>query len=182
MCAVVDIRLEKSNYTVLENVGETDLGLSICATVEDSKFNFFAVLVPQDGTARGMSRTIAGCAWVEYVMAIAMYLWLYLAETVDYRVGTGRMDFFDLPGTQRVCVSIQIIDDDVVEDDETFFVMLRFGGSFVRTTNGFASVTILDNDSEWHTAHAGSSLSCAFCNTFMVPISKASTIKHSPKM
>ena len=179
LCAVVDIRLEKSTYTVLESAGESDLGLSICATVEDANFDFIALLLPQDGTAVGMYRTRVGCACVEYVLAIAMYLSLYLAETVDYRVGTGIMDFFGLPGTQRVCVCIQIIEDDVLEDNETFFVTLSFGGRFARTTNGFASVTILDDDGEWHIADSvrSSSSICAFY--FLVGFYQYSLVESS---
>ena len=38
--SVVEIGMERSNYTVMDNVGDDDLCLSVCAIVEDSRFAF----------------------------------------------------------------------------------------------------------------------------------------------
>ena len=51
--SVVEIGMERSNYTVMENVGDDDLCLSVCAIVEDSGFAFEAVIVPLNGLAEG---------------------------------------------------------------------------------------------------------------------------------
>ena len=51
--AVVDISLDSQSYTVMENVGDSDLGLTVCATVFGATFEFTVLLVPQDGSAEG---------------------------------------------------------------------------------------------------------------------------------
>lgn len=41
-------------YSVMENVGDEDLGLIVCATVMDVSFDFTLLLIPHDNTAEGM--------------------------------------------------------------------------------------------------------------------------------
>ena len=52
--SVVEIVMEMSNYTVMENVGDDALCLSVCAITEDSCFAFEAVIVPLNGLAEGI--------------------------------------------------------------------------------------------------------------------------------
>ena len=50
---MIDIALDERSYTVLENVENEGLGLLVCATVSDARFNFTVILLPQDDSAVG---------------------------------------------------------------------------------------------------------------------------------
>ena len=52
--AVVNVVMDRESYSVMENAGERELGLLVCATVVESGFDFTIFLVPQDDTAQGM--------------------------------------------------------------------------------------------------------------------------------
>lgn len=51
--AVIEIGLDKPTYSVMENVGDEDLGLMVCATVRIVSFDFTVLLIPHDDTAEG---------------------------------------------------------------------------------------------------------------------------------
>lgn len=51
---MIDIGLDRPSYSVMENVGDGDLGLMVCATILEATFNFTALLIPQDGSAKGI--------------------------------------------------------------------------------------------------------------------------------
>ena len=69
-----------------------------------------------------------------------------MTEASDYRLGTGLLSFFEVPGIQRVCVGIQIINDNIFEATEIFAISLISKSELVRVTNGKAFITIMDND------------------------------------
>ena len=50
---MVDVIMESQSYTVMENVGDEDLGLMVCATVAEADFKFTVFLIPEDDSALG---------------------------------------------------------------------------------------------------------------------------------
>ena len=50
---MVDVIMESQSYTVMENVGDEDLGLMVCATVAEADFEFTVFLIPEDESALG---------------------------------------------------------------------------------------------------------------------------------
>ena len=45
--------MDRPSYSVMENVGEGELGLMVCATVLEADFDFTVLLIPEDDTAQG---------------------------------------------------------------------------------------------------------------------------------
>ena len=54
----------------------------------------------------------------------------------------------DVMSSRTVCTNISIVEDEVVEDDETFAVLINSSDSSVMIGRNSAVVTILDNDSK----------------------------------
>ena len=82
-------------------------------------------------------------------MAVLFSLWIFLTfcciANVDYSL------IADIPliftGTNRIqCSSIPILEDTIVELDETFSVMLSTSNSAINLIRNSASVSIRDND------------------------------------
>ena len=46
--------MERESYTVMENVGDDGLGVSVCATVVEAGFDFTVFVIPRDDTAQGI--------------------------------------------------------------------------------------------------------------------------------
>ena len=69
-------------------------------------------------------------------------------ETVDYRVGTGRMDFFNAPGPQTRCVCIQIINDVCFRGERNFNLTLYCDQEFIRPSAQPVSVLIMEDEDE----------------------------------
>lgn len=78
-------------------------------------------------------------------MLCIMVLNSLFPETIDYRVGTGRMDFFDSPINQTRCVCIEIIDDAIYKGNRSFNLTLYSDHSFVRIVSECVSVFIIED-------------------------------------
>ena len=71
---------------------------------------------------------------------------LCATEGVDFRVGPGRMDFFEVPGNQTRCVCVQIIDDSCFRGNRYFNLFLFCDKDSVRTSTKPVFVTIMDDE------------------------------------
>ena len=60
------------------------------------------------------------------------------------------MTFTSANDDQMLCFPVTIVDDDICEDDESFFVDLTSADPNVRVLTPTGSVTILDNDGQWY--------------------------------
>ena len=65
---------------------------------------------------------------------------------MDYRVGTGRMDFFESPGSQTQCVGIQIIDDSIFRCNRIFYLSLSCDDFSVRASPDPSVVLIVEDE------------------------------------
>ena len=52
--AVVSVLMATPSYSVMENVGQDELGLMVCATVVEADFDFTVLLIPEDDSAIGI--------------------------------------------------------------------------------------------------------------------------------
>ena len=73
---------------------------------------------------------------------------MYMTGSIDYLSVTETLTFSS--GSQRICVSVSIVDDGIVEYEEAFSVSigLSTADDSVTISNDTAEVTILNDDSE----------------------------------
>ena len=74
-------------------------------------------------------------------------MWLPISDLGDYTEMTQILTFME--GTSDVCTTVQITDDNVLEDDESFLLTLTTSEPRVTLDPEQGSVLIIDNDSEW---------------------------------
>lgn len=70
----------------------------------------------------------------------------FFSETIDYRLGTGRMEFFQAPINQTRCVCIEIIDDAFYKGNRTFNLTLYSDHDFVKPLSEPVSVLIMEDE------------------------------------
>ena len=73
------------------------------------------------------------------------YLYFTLAEVLDYRIDSNQVLFVIAPGSQTRCIAVQIVEDDLTEDSEVFFISFSSTSPFVMLPSSVAAVTIIDN-------------------------------------
>ena len=64
---------------------------------------------------------------------------------LDYRIDNNQVLFVAAPGTQTRCFAAHIVDDDLTEDREVFFIAFSSPSPFVMLPLSTASVFIVDN-------------------------------------
>ena len=155
----------------MENVGQGDLGLRVCATVIEAAFEFTVLLIPHDDSAIG--KQIHTCVSPKFSAHYSVYIPLdptypciisqpdtahinvetfthnttaLLPEIIDYRVGPGRMDFFEIPGEQSRCVCIEIVDNSNCTGNKSFSLTLYPLSDAVTAATEPVLVTIIDDD------------------------------------
>jgi len=67
---------------------------------------------------------------------------------LDYRIDSNQVLFVAAPGSQTRCIAVQIVEDDLTEDTEVFFISFSSTSIFVILPSSVAAVTIIDNSLE----------------------------------
>lgn len=118
----VNVAMEFTAYSAKENIQFYNFALQVCAVATDVPFTVVVVMQVTNGTAE---------------------------EGTDF-ISMGSecsiLTFTSSGGTQRHCLYIEILDDDVIEAEEHFTVRLSSTNPRVTLTGGEATVSIVDDD------------------------------------
>ena len=70
----------------------------------------------------------------------------FVSELIDYRIPNAPISFINATGNQTQCTYVQIMNDDIIEADETFSIRFSSDSRFVNVLTPLVSVTITDDD------------------------------------
>ena len=120
----------------------------VCAILNNiTERSVILTLQTMDGTAQSRFINQLTQWWV--TMFLLVIAWCYVAGPGDYTEVISRQLSFQ-PGTTQLCTPINITDDAILEDSETFTVQLNATDQSVilSPSSSTVPVTILDNNSE----------------------------------
>ena len=139
---VVNVSLQQDLYVVLEDAGS----VTVCASLSGENERMVVVsLSTQPDTAAGKTYIIMSNNSVHVCILCVI---LAYAATADYGSTTALLTFE--PADMEECVTIPIVNDTILEDNEFFSVMLVTSDSGVMFTRVMSSVEIMDDDCKQH--------------------------------
>lgn len=141
--------IEQDAYTV----NETNGSVTVCVRLEgDLERSVIVNLTTLSDTAQG-EYSAQGvldvlCIYTEIFILVNLFCTVLLSQCTDGLDFTSvQMSLIFVQGTTIQCMEIPIMDDIVLEDDESFSVSLSTNDGAVNILQDQAVVTITDNDS-----------------------------------
>ena len=144
------VRFEESGYDFMEGSNETS---SVCLVSSgESDIPFTVSLGTLSGTAEGMMDMHDSVTHITDPTSI-------LLGTLDYRVIEGANLTFEV-SQQRKCIDIAVIDDAVLESDESFTLILASSSESISVLTRSCTVSITDDDGMFLKS---SDVRCSYC-------------------
>ena len=141
--------IEQDAYTV----NETNGSVTVCVRLEgDLERSVIVNLTTLSDTAQGEYSAHGVldvlCIYTEIFILVNLFCTVLLSQCTDGLDFTSvQMSLIFVQGTTIQCMEIPIMDDIVLEDDESFSVSLSTNDGAVNILQDQAVVTITDNDS-----------------------------------
>ena len=147
----VSVGLVQQSYTVIEPASF----VTVCAFLTgQSERGVLVTMTTVQGTAQGMYLPdLLYINWYDESQCLPhpspLHYLVSPTAAIDYTTVTAQLTF--LATVTQQCSSISIIDDTIPENDEVFSVQLSTLDPNVNLTSSTATVTIENDDSEYHT-------------------------------
>ena len=135
---VVSIGWEQTSYTVSEENGEVRACAILNGTIEKTVQVFFTTSI--SGQASGKKKTL-----VLVIECVYLKLFHFFAANMDF-IELAQDLIFSID-TTTLCVNISIVDDQILESEESFELKLD-AAETSRVLLNSATVTITDTDSQ----------------------------------
>ena len=134
-------------------MNETQLSLSICAIqLADIERDVGVVFSAQSQTA--ISKLYRKKNTLVVVEFANYHIFLWYSVGVDFTAQILRPTFLSGQIQQRLCYNIDIINDQLLESNEVFQVLLTSDDSDLNFSPNSATVTIIDSSSEYFIHHS----------------------------